>query len=666
MEIKLFAMSDVCSNTEDDEMDSVKHDLKLHPNDCMQVVLEAQQYWWNLEDYRKERQRCWDYAMGQQWNEMIETDEGEMSEEDYLKMNGNIPLKNNLIWRMIRNIVGVYRNQDKEPTVTARDRNEQKLGETMSVLLQHVNQAARAKKLNAKLFIEYLVGALICCKKYYGWDKNKREMECLTKYVDPSRFFFDANMESPTGDDVSCVGMIHDMTFNALCGKFAKSPDDYRRLAQVYARAKDTKFVGNTLMRFGERQHIKHLDFLVPADSNMCRVIEVWKRELKPRYHVYDMNTGDRFKIDIEDYDVMVTAVNMARVTKAMEIGMPVEQVCLRVSDKKRDWFMDDYWYFRFLTPTGEVLQEGESPYDHGEHPFVFSIYPFLNGRIHSMVSDVIDQQRYVNRLITLYDWVMRARTKESSFFPEECLPDDMSLEDLKADYAKIGNLILIKKGANKLPQPIQSAASNFDINTLLNIQLKMFEDVSGVNGALQGKPGYSATSGVLYQQQTANATTSLADILEDFSDFVVEGAYKDISNINQYYDDKKIYDIVGQDGMLTSENIGKMRNIGYDCSVSESTTTPAYRLFANQTLERLVEMGQITAKQMLKYGYYPFADELLQSMEADEQRMQNGEQVQGVNPALRQQIQQGANKNDVDRMYAAMMQNEPQYYGAA
>lgn len=666
MEVKLYSMKDVGYNVEAGEMDSILHDLSLHPNDCMHIVLEAQQYWWNLEDFRKERQRCYDYAMGEQWKDMIETEDGPMTEEDYLKINGNVPLKNNLIWRTIRNVVGVYRSQDKEPTVTARDREEQTLGETMSILLQYVNQLNKSKKLNAKMFIEYLISAMVVCRKRYGWGEKKKQQDCWTKYVDPSRFFFDPGMESPTGDDVSCVGMIHDMTFNRLCGKFAHSPEDYEKLAHIYARAKDVKFVGNTMMRFGESKHIKHLDFLVPADQNMCRVIEVWKRELKPRYHVYDLNGGVNFKIDEKDYDAMVTQVNMKRLKEAERIGMPLDQVCLRICNKKRDWFMDDYWYFRFLTPTGEVLQEGETPYEHGEHPFVFSLYPFLNGRVHSLVADVIDQQRYINRLITLYDWVMRARTKESSFFPEECLPDDMTLEDLKADYAKIGNLILIKKGANKLPTPIQSAASNFDINTLLNIQLKMFEDVSGVNGALQGKPGYSQTSGVLYQQQTQNATTSLLDILEDFSDFIVEGAYKDISNMQQFYEDGKVAKVAGRNGKLVHYDKGKMQNVVFDCSITESTSTPIYRLFANQTLEKLVELNQITARQMLQFGYYPFADELLQSMDADAERMNNGEQMQGVSPDLMEKVQAGSNQNDVNRLYKALMQNaEPEYVAA-
>ena len=42
----------------------------------------------------------------------------------------------------------------------------------------------------------------------------------------------------------------------------------------------------------------------------------------------------------------------------------------------------------------------------------MFKAYPFIDGEIHSFVADVIDQQRYTNRLITLNDWVIRASAK--------------------------------------------------------------------------------------------------------------------------------------------------------------------------------------------------------------------------------------------------------------
>ena len=61
-------------------------------------------------------------------------------------------------------------------------------------------------------------------------------------------------------------------------------------------------------------------------------------------------------------------------------------------------------WHCRFYAPGGELLDEYDSPYGHGMHPFMVKMYPLIDGEVHSFVEDVVDQQRYINRLITLMD----------------------------------------------------------------------------------------------------------------------------------------------------------------------------------------------------------------------------------------------------------------------
>lgn len=104
-------------------------------------------------------------------------------------------------------------------------------------------------------------------------------------------------------------------------------------------------------------------------------------------------------------------------------------------------------------------------------------------------------------------------------------------------------------KNHRDLPQQVQANSTNIGINELLNLQLKFFEDISGVNGALQGKPGYAGMSAALYNQQTQNATTSLLDLLDTFSEFVRDAAYKDVKNMQQFYDQKRVFNIAGRVG---------------------------------------------------------------------------------------------------------------------
>ena len=378
----------------------------------------------------------------------------------------------------------------------------------------------------------------------------------------------------------------------------------------------------------------------------------MWRKESKPRYRCHDYNNGDVYKIDVEDYKAMVEEVNADRIRRGTSMGMSMEEIPLI----KAKWFMDDYWYYYFLTPFGDILKEGETPYEHKSHPYVFKAYPFIDGEIHSFVNDVIDQQRYTNRLITLYDWIMRASAKGVLLFPEECLPKGMDINDIADEWSRFNGVIAIKtKNAVQLPQQIANNSTNIGITELLNLQLKFFEEISGVNGALQGKPGWSGMSASLYSQQTQNATTSLLDLLESFSQFVIDAAYKDVKNMQQYYDTKRVFNIAGKSGAQIEYDPKKIRDIEFDLSIIESTSTPAYRMMANDFLMEIWRSQQISLQQLLEHGDFPFADELLQSLKSQQEQLENGQTPDGVSPEIIQQAQQGANMEAVNKAYGML-----------
>ena len=163
-----------------------------------------------------------------------------------------------------------------------------------------------------------------------------------------------------------------------------------------------------------------------------------------------------------------------------------------------------------------------------------------------------------------------------------------------------------------------------------MQLELKFFEDISGVNGALQGKAGYSGTSGALYAQQAQNATTSLLDILDTYSSFEVDCAYKDVRNMQQYYDDKREVNIAGNSSSVVYDPM-KVRDVDFDLSVVQSTTTPAYRMMADDFIKQIWAAGQISLEQMLENISEPYADRLLQSVKARNEQMQQQMQQQGV-----------------------------------
>ena len=167
-------------------MDSVataKH--TLGGNRAFEVLWQAQQYWLAMDTFRRDRERNKNYTYGRQWDDYVCVNGRKIREEELIKKQGNVPLKNNLIRRMVQAVLGIYRSQAKEPTCTARDRDEQRYGETMSTVLQCNMQLNRMTEINARCMEEFLISGFVVQRKWYGWRENK--LDCWTDYVQPKQ-----------------------------------------------------------------------------------------------------------------------------------------------------------------------------------------------------------------------------------------------------------------------------------------------------------------------------------------------------------------------------------------------------------------------------------------------------------------------------------------------
>ena len=647
---RLLSMRRVRPLRDEDSADSLVRSRAINSDSRargQQVLMEAQLHNFGMYRYRRDRLRCKRYNFGDQWGDVICVDGKKMTEEEYIKSQGNIPLKTNLIRRLVRNVVGVYRGEDTEPVCIARDREEQQQAETMTVALQYNMQLNRMREMYARTLEEYLIGGLVAHKKRYCWRNDK--MDCWTDYVQPDNLILDSNMRDLRGWDCTFIGEIHDVSYGEMCEQLAKTPEDYVRLADIYKAARNQNGLVTYWNEFGySRDHIDK-DFLMPNDDSRCRIIEVWRKESKPRYRCRDYNSGELYKIEVEDYDAMVAQVNASRLQRGMEAGMEAEDIPLI----NAEWFIDSYWYYYILSPFGDIIDEGESPYEHKSHPYVFKAYPFLDGEIHSFVADVIDQQRYTNRLIVMQDFIIRASAKGALLVPEDCLKgqDPQKFADSWARFN--GVIVYTPSKSGVIPQQVSANSTNIGLHEMLSLQLKFFEDISGVNAALQGKASFAGESGNHAELMAQNASVSLIDILQSFQEFTLDAAYKDIKNIQQFYDQKKTLNIVG--GKAVVYDPQKIRNIEVDISIEQSKATTVYRNSINNFLVDLFKAGAISIEQMLQVGKFDFGDELLQNIQSQKEQLAQGQVPEGLSPELAQRVHQGANQQAVEQLYGAM-----------
>ena len=111
-----------------------------------------------------------------------------------------------------------------------------------------------------------------------------------------------------------------------------------------------------------------------------------------------------------------------------------------------------------------------------------------------------------------------------------------------------------------------------------------------------------------------------------------------------------RVFNIAGRNARITEYDPKKIRDVEFDLSIVESTATPAYRAISNDLLIQMWSVGAISVQQMLENGYFPFADQLLQSLKAQQEQIENGQTPDGLSPQLAQQVQQEANMEAVQQ----------------
>lgn len=463
------------------------------------------------EGYRNERLRNKRFTYGDQWSDSISIGGRTMTEDEHLRSQGHLPLKNNLIRRLVRNVLGVWRDRHVEPQCRTRDGAESPEGVTMQKLLAYTSDLNRMSEIYARSMEEFLISGFVIHKKWYG--RKSGRTDCWTDYVQPDRFFMDAAGRDFRGWDTGLVGEIHEMRQEDLISTFARNSREADEL----------------------RRHYGEADM---GMSRRCRVYEVWVKEHHERLRCHDPKTGRLWKREREA-EGEIAVENRARSRR----GEP---------EIESRWFIDEEWHWYFISPTGAILATGITPYSHGGPPYIYKAYPFIDGEIHSFVADIIDQQKLTNRLISMYDWILSASAKGVLLMPEGAIPPGTSLDEIADEWSRFDGVIVYRpKAGNPLPQQVSSKSADIGITELLNIQMKMMEDISGVNGALQGKLETSSMSGTLYNQQTRNSLTALADLIQSFDDFVKEGLRMEAANIMQYYNEERIRRIAGENAEL-------------------------------------------------------------------------------------------------------------------
>ena len=627
-----------------------------------ELLQRCWQAWNNLEAVRITRDRAKRYCYGDQWGDTVRVYKNgyyyDMTEREYLKRKGSVPLSNNVMVSILNTLVGMYAKQGTEPVCFARTRSSQSLSDMMSATMQCNWQNTQMEDLLKHALEDYLIGGVMVCRETYE-DRTQEIEDSWTDYIEPNYVFWEGGSD-PRHLDLSLIGVLHDESVNDLYKKFAReeyglSIDDLNRIFDIDPDNSQTEGTMHN-----DTNDLSNISFDIPSKrGHYVRVIEAWTTETKYRYQCYDpiaTNESDAyFRIECDD-KVLIAELNAKNVERKKQydlMGVPPEDRAYITAKK----VADKYWYYTFMAPDGTVLCRGETPYDFKSHPFTVKFYPYVNGEIHPFMGNVIDQQRYINRLIIMNDMAIRSSAKGLMLVPTQVL-DGMTPDEFAEQATEYDGIIFYTPKAtlpNSRPDVITSNAVNLGTNELLQIELNLMREVSNVSGALQGKTPTAGTSASRYAQESQNASTSLYSILKDMESFTECVAQKKCMMIKQYYDNGR--PIFNRDNTYPMEyDRLAARDIMFKISIKNAAATASYQNNINDKLDRLLEMGAINIVQYLQNLNEPFADKLLQDVQSQVEDLR-AQQAEMGQQAPQNGVVPGADQEAVERAQGYLMQ---------
>ncbi|UKK52158.1 hypothetical protein L6472_06140 [Prevotella sp. E13-17] len=622
-------------------MQSEKYDLGL--------LSECERSWMNKENFRQERARVLRYLFGNQWGDIINVKGlGDISEEKLIRMNGNVPLKNNVLISLWSSVFGVHAKQETEPVCYARNQAAKELSDNMSAALQTNWQNTYMSELLDTTFAEYLISG--AAFTYEVWEERDEVYDSYTDYQNPYYMFWEGGSD-PTHRDIRLIGRLCDMSREDLFYRFAKREYGLtiEELEDIYHLEQGQ---GGSSTQVNELNDIDNVSFFRPSDINLCRVIEVWRQEIKPRYQCCDPLSADPiskfFRCEKKDLPAL-RKINLERKAMYDEQGVPEE---LRGYITAVE-IVDKYWQCYYLAPNGRILYEQECPYDYKTHPFSVSLYPYINGEIHPFMSFFIDQQRYINRTVMMGDMAMKNAAKGMTFLPLSMKPDDMTVEEYANQKTKFDAVFVYddtkpgRSGAK--PEFFTHSAMNIGHTEMLQLQMNMLHEVSGVSGALQGKEPNAGTSYARYALEAHNATTTIYPLIKKFNGFEERCAMKKCITMQQYYEEgRDVTPRRAEEQIFFKANAS--RDVKYNVAIKNSASSAAFLQLGNEMLDKLLDRGYIDPRTYLKHYDAPGVDKILQDVDGYMSQLQQGQipsqpvQIPGANQeraALASQLMQ-------------------------
>lgn len=576
-----------------------------------ELVEMCHQHYRALDIVRYDRARNIRYKNGYHWSEYVDDPNRhghKIKEEDLITREGKMPLKHNFISQFVRNITGQIIRNPSQSVVRARSRDSQQLSEILTNTLQTCLKLNQSAMIDITVAEELILTGFSCSKVRFDYVSTKDRCDGDVTNVNFNRLFFNCDLSDNRFRELRLIGEIHDFTLEDILLTFASSASEGTRLRKLFLdKRDDSKFVKKAV----SNDQKAHDMFYQSEDPSKFRIIEVWQKKGRWSKYLHDYLDGSQ-KVDNVITQKEIDKINEQRVITGIKNGLDKVDIPIMIAKDIYEY----YWNVTFITTDGNVLREMETPFSHQEHPYILTALPMINGEIKSLIGDVIDIQRYINRLIMMIDFIIGSSAKGVLMVPENSIPDGYNIEDFTNEYVKTNGVIVYKPNNTRdIPFQISSNSTNVGAWEMLNLQMTLIQQISGISGAIQGQDTRKNTAASLYSQQAQNSQLNYLVLFETLKIYQQNRDEKLLRVLMQFYKEQRYIDTNGSidtSSVMIYDPMQIENMIDFSLTISRSMETPVFRDMFDSMLLDLLNGGHIDIEMFLSNSSLPFSDRLL------------------------------------------------------
>jgi hypothetical protein len=645
--------------------DSLKNqEHKQFSNDryYARLVEEASMYYDNMSELRKKWTRANNYFMGRQLDDKVIYNGQEITVKELLDIRGLPAFQNDIISDKVLTLKGILRQENMAATCKATDANEDMYAAIFSEFLRTNDNLNHRQELNAEFFQEFCIYGFLCGKVSRAYREGRDDI-----YIDKVDIYNIAvpPFEKSDLSDVNFIAEAHDMSWPELLENFCQdkngnaSDKAEQALKDIYARQTDTE---QTFRNTGFNHAKEEDDFYHSNVIGKYRVIEIWKKERNRALWCHDYASADVGFRPLSDKNY-IDQENKQRIADNIvkdEMGQPILD-----ANGEMQFYIDpnelqlieykikieQFWYYRFLSPNGYLLSEGVSPYKVTRdgygfrfHPYVF-LAPNVKGETRSFIDRVIDKQRATNHYNLMLDSILANAAKGAIAYDVASEVPEQSREERIYNYNKPNGVVLYNSQKGEKPSALQSVSIPAGLDWLISKNESTVVSQSGVQGALQGV--HQNTSGTQYRMEKESASTTVADYFGSFYSFCLRISKIQLWEMQEFYDSHKSIKLTGDDS-LQYYNPDTMMDVNFDLQLDMDPNSTVMREANNDMLWQLMLQNKIDIMSMLDCGSWSNTARLkkrieeYQAQQQAQQQMQatqmGGQPQQSTQPAIGQQ----------------------------